>query len=139
MKTGLRIAPPEAPASGYLFGKGLYFADSLQKSAHYCRVGHGRGVCALLEVALGEPLQCKTSSMPGAKENVARKNKGHLLALGKNIPGDAVAVLPDGAKVPNAPFKEHSDKMLQARFNVSQPRALGSRGPLTCASYCVSR
>jgi len=23
----LRIAPPEAPASGYLFGKGIYLAD----------------------------------------------------------------------------------------------------------------
>ena len=27
LSTGLRIAPPEAPRSGYRFGKGIYFAD----------------------------------------------------------------------------------------------------------------
>lgn len=27
LKQGLRIAPPEAPVSGYMFGKGVYFAD----------------------------------------------------------------------------------------------------------------
>ena len=27
LKQGLRIAPPEAPATGYMFGKGVYFAD----------------------------------------------------------------------------------------------------------------
>jgi len=33
---GLRIAPPEAPVSGYMFGKGVYFADMVSKSANYC-------------------------------------------------------------------------------------------------------
>lgn len=32
---GLRIAPPEAPATGYMFGKGVYFADMFSKSANY--------------------------------------------------------------------------------------------------------
>ena len=27
LKQGLRIAPPEAPVTGYMFGKGVYFAD----------------------------------------------------------------------------------------------------------------
>jgi hypothetical protein len=30
---GLRIAPPEAPSTGYMFGKGVYFADMSSKSA----------------------------------------------------------------------------------------------------------
>lgn len=34
---GLRIAPPEAPVTGYMFGKGVYFADACSKSANYCR------------------------------------------------------------------------------------------------------
>lgn len=34
--TGLRIAPPEAPVTGYMFGKGVYFADMFSKSANYC-------------------------------------------------------------------------------------------------------
>ncbi|VDP07623.1 unnamed protein product, partial [Schistosoma curassoni] len=32
---GLQIAPPEAPSSGYMFGKGVYFADCSSKSANY--------------------------------------------------------------------------------------------------------
>ncbi|EDO26345.1 predicted protein, partial [Nematostella vectensis] len=36
LKQGLRIAPPEAPVTGYMFGKGIYFADMSSKSANYC-------------------------------------------------------------------------------------------------------
>merc|ERR1712039_878630 len=36
LSQGLRIAPPEAPVTGYMFGKGLYFANSVSKSANYC-------------------------------------------------------------------------------------------------------
>lgn len=35
LSQGLRIAPPEAPVSGYMFGKGVYFADMVSKSAQY--------------------------------------------------------------------------------------------------------
>ena len=31
----ISIAPPEAPVTGYMFGKGLYFADLSSKSANY--------------------------------------------------------------------------------------------------------
>ncbi|KAL5859138.1 hypothetical protein ACOSQ4_000434 [Xanthoceras sorbifolium] len=34
--TGLPIAPPEAPVSGYNFDKGVYFADMFAKSLVYC-------------------------------------------------------------------------------------------------------
>ena len=33
LSQGLRVAPPEAPPSGYMFGKGIYFADTVSKSA----------------------------------------------------------------------------------------------------------
>ncbi|CAI5716382.1 unnamed protein product [Peronospora destructor] len=36
LSKGLRVAPPEAPNNGYMFGKGIYFADSVSKSANYC-------------------------------------------------------------------------------------------------------
>eukprot|EP01102_Stenamoeba_stenopodia_P017043 TRINITY_DN6050_c0_g1_i1.p1 TRINITY_DN6050_c0_g1~~TRINITY_DN6050_c0_g1_i1.p1 ORF type:complete len:190 (-),score=50.58 TRINITY_DN6050_c0_g1_i1:95-664(-) len=41
--TGLRIAPPEAPSTGFMFGKGVYFADVLAKSMNYAtaRAHHG--------------------------------------------------------------------------------------------------
>ena len=41
LSQGLRIAPPEAPVSGYLFGKGIYLADMAEKSINYCR-SHGQ-------------------------------------------------------------------------------------------------
>lgn len=36
LSRGMRIAPPEAPSTGYMFGKGVYFADMVSKSANYC-------------------------------------------------------------------------------------------------------
>lgn len=36
LSQGLRIAPPEAPHHGYMYGKGLYFADVTAKSVDYC-------------------------------------------------------------------------------------------------------
>lgn len=35
LKSGLRIAPKEAPATGYMFDKGIYFADASTKSLNY--------------------------------------------------------------------------------------------------------
>lgn len=39
LSQGLRIAPPEAPSTGYMFGKGVYFADTFQKSYGYSARG----------------------------------------------------------------------------------------------------
>ena len=33
LSQGLRIAPPEAPVTGYMFGKGVYFADVVRAAA----------------------------------------------------------------------------------------------------------
>lgn len=53
---GLRIAPPEAPVTGYMFGKGIYFADRVSKSANYCMASpsNNTGLLLLCEVALGD-------------------------------------------------------------------------------------
>lgn len=80
---GLRIAPPEAPVTGiytsntrirdidiiirffttiiifssigYMFGKGIYFADMVSKSANYCVTSKSNpvGLLLLCDVALG--------------------------------------------------------------------------------------
>jgi poly [ADP-ribose] polymerase len=54
---GLRIAPPEAPKTGYRFGKGVYFADVISKSGSYCFTTNQNphAVMLLAEVALGNP------------------------------------------------------------------------------------
>lgn len=55
LSQGLRIAPPEAPVTGYMFGKGIYFADMVSKSANYCctNATAPTGLLLLCDVALG--------------------------------------------------------------------------------------
>jgi poly [ADP-ribose] polymerase len=56
LSQGLRIAPPEAPCSGYAYGKGVYAADRFGKSINYCRThaSNGTGILLLCQVALGK-------------------------------------------------------------------------------------
>ena len=56
LSQGLRIAPPEAPSTGYMFGKGVYFADLFSKSAQYSH-GYKSQLLLLCEVALGNQLE----------------------------------------------------------------------------------
>eukprot|EP00026_Physarum_polycephalum_P002055 Phypoly_transcript_02059.p1 GENE.Phypoly_transcript_02059~~Phypoly_transcript_02059.p1 ORF type:complete len:946 (+),score=184.86 Phypoly_transcript_02059:73-2910(+) len=61
LSQGLRIAPPEAPKTGYRFGKGVYFADCVSKSTSYCFSTKDAPTAVLLlgEVALGDMNQLK--------------------------------------------------------------------------------
>jgi len=56
---GLRIAPAEAPVTGYFLGKGIYFADMVSVSAQYCHTSneHPVGLLILCDVALGRTFQ----------------------------------------------------------------------------------
>jgi poly [ADP-ribose] polymerase len=56
---GLRIAPPEAPVTGYFLGKGIYLADMASKSAEYCHASKEfpTGLMLLCESALGRWFQ----------------------------------------------------------------------------------
>ena len=57
LSQGMRIAPPEAPKTGYLFGKGVYFADLIGKSVPYTcsHLSDGISTFVLCEVACGNP------------------------------------------------------------------------------------
>jgi len=63
LSQGLRIAPPEAPVTGYMFGKGVYFADLVSKSANYCHTSPENpiGIMLLSEVAMGEMWELKAA------------------------------------------------------------------------------
>jgi poly [ADP-ribose] polymerase len=54
LSSGLKIAPPEAPVTGYMFGKGCYFADCCSKSANYCYTNSTKntGILSLCEVII---------------------------------------------------------------------------------------
>jgi len=63
LSRGLQIAPPEAPVTGYMFGKGIYFADMISKSANYCFATkeNPMGLLLLCEVALGDMHELKNA------------------------------------------------------------------------------
>ncbi|MEE6473714.1 hypothetical protein FKM82_010148 [Ascaphus truei] len=79
LSQGLRIAPPEAPVTGYMFGKGIYFADMVSKSANYCHTMPGSpvGLILLGEVALGNMHELKAAA------HVAKLPKGKHSVKGK--------------------------------------------------------
>lgn len=82
LSQGLRIAPPEAPSSGYRFGKGVYLADMFEKSYNYCRSWNGGAFSILLcESALGNLNELYNddfyaSNLPSGKNST--KALGHL-------------------------------------------------------------
>jgi poly [ADP-ribose] polymerase len=99
LSQGLRIAPPEAPVTGYMFGKGVYFADMVSKSANYCFTSRSQptGLMLLCDVALGDMYEVTQA------EYVEKLPKGKLSTkgLGTHVPNMASAVtLDDGTVVP---------------------------------------
>jgi len=118
---GLRIAPPEAPASGYNFDKGLYFADASEKSFTYCRAeAGGSAVLLLADVACGDCCY-KTFPDTAAKSSCELLQKDSVFARGMRAPDEAAgsldlggATLPLGALVES---KKHGDQLLMMGHN----------------------
>ncbi|XP_076033544.1 poly [ADP-ribose] polymerase 2-like [Oratosquilla oratoria] len=106
LSQGLRIAPPEAPATGYMFDKGIYFADCSTKSANYC-MATGRnnvGLLVLCEVALG-----KTNDLLQADYTASKLPAGcsSVKGLGTLVPQDKnLVTMDDGVVVPMGPLAE---------------------------------
>jgi poly [ADP-ribose] polymerase len=75
LSQGSRIAPPEAPVSGYMFGKGIYLADMSSKSANYCcpHISYGHALLLLCEAELGDPMLTLTNASYTAGEDAGAK------------------------------------------------------------------
>jgi poly [ADP-ribose] polymerase len=83
LSQGLRIAPPEAPVSGYMFGKGVYLADISSKSANYCfaSMSANIGLLLLCEAELGKPmLELKHANADAGTQALGN---GHFTTLGR--------------------------------------------------------
>uniref|UniRef100_H2YR29 Poly [ADP-ribose] polymerase n=1 Tax=Ciona savignyi TaxID=51511 RepID=H2YR29_CIOSA len=116
LSQGLRIAPPEAPVTGYMFGKGLYFADMVSKSANYCATSARNtvGLAMLADVALGNSYELTEA------KNVRKlpKSTHSVKGLGKTEPDPSTHVtLDSGVVVPmgkgvNADLGKHKDTSL---------------------------
>ncbi|KLO20418.1 PARP-domain-containing protein [Schizopora paradoxa] len=81
LSQGLRIAPPEAPVNGYMFGKGVYFADMMSKSANYCYANSSNniGILLLCDVAVKPLYELNNASYNACAEC---KNAGKLATKG---------------------------------------------------------
>lgn len=106
LSQGLRIAPPEAPVSGYMFGKGIYLADMSSKSAGYCasHISGGTALLLLCEAELGDPMQKLTGASYSAGETAKKNNMVSTWGMGSTGPSqwaDAVEVHPSlkGVKI----------------------------------------
>ena len=119
LSQGLKIAPPEAPVNGYMFGKGVYFADMVSKSANYCGITsegkENEGLLLLCEVALGDVQEEKH-----AKDiRKPKKGKSSVMGIGQIIPDSkSHKTLDDGLVVPiGKPLKRENAKKLDLVYN----------------------
>lgn len=124
LSQGLRIAPPEAPASGYMFGKGIYLANISTKSANYCFSGAsgGTGLLLLCEAQLGRPVLKLKDASYTAGEDAQEQGLISTWGVGLTTPKgwkDAGCVHPDlqGIEMPDVSEvpgrSEEADLMLQ--------------------------
>lgn len=96
---GLKIAPPEAPPTGYMFGKGIYFADMVSKSANYCCTSqqNSTGLMLLSEVALGDMMECTAAKYV----TQLPKNKHSCYGRGRTMPDPKESIIrEDGVEIP---------------------------------------
>ncbi|KAL7740196.1 hypothetical protein ACLKA6_003902 [Drosophila palustris] len=96
---GLKIAPPEAPPTGYMFGKGIYFADMVSKSANYCCTSqqNSTGLMLLSEVALGDMMECTAAKYV----TQLPKNKHSCYGRGRTMPDPKESIIrDDGVEIP---------------------------------------
>ncbi|XEV06196.1 hypothetical protein FSHL1_011483 [Fusarium sambucinum] len=88
LSQGLRIAPPEAPSTGYMFGKGIYLADMSSKSAGYCCSSNSGGEALLLlcEAELGDPIQKLTGASYEAGQTAKKQGMHSTWGQGRTGP-----------------------------------------------------
>ena len=117
LKQGLRIAPPEAPVTGYMFGKGVYFADMVSKSAQYCASSYRQpyGLLLVCDVALGNMNELINSDYNASN---LPKGKHSTKGLGRQAPNmKQKHQMSSGAVVPLGKPKDTNVKDGWLRYN----------------------
>ncbi|CDW91652.1 poly(adp-ribose) polymerase [Stylonychia lemnae] len=117
LSQGLRIAPPEAPKTGYLFGKGVYFADLAGKSAPYCcaNLSNNVGLFLLCEVAVGKPRPLYQTDQDA--DNLP-KGFDCTQCIGRKIPNPAESkTIEKDIEVPYGKLITNPDKGAQREHN----------------------
>jgi hypothetical protein len=109
LSQGLRIAPPEAPVTGYMFGKGVYFADMFDKSFPYAARGYNQQdsfLMILCEVVLGKSKELNQAEYIEKLDPPYLSVKG----CGRRGPGyKHTLILPNGVKLPYGPVIDYHE------------------------------
>ncbi|XP_031624761.1 poly [ADP-ribose] polymerase-like [Contarinia nasturtii] len=104
LKNGLKVQPAEARFNGSVFGKGIYFADSVTKSARYCHPINETGLVLLCEVAAGiSDIRYYTNNSKWMDDCES------VQAIGQWKP-ESIYVRHDGLKIPNGKLVERPEK-----------------------------
>uniref|UniRef100_A0A674PR55 Poly [ADP-ribose] polymerase n=1 Tax=Takifugu rubripes TaxID=31033 RepID=A0A674PR55_TAKRU len=132
LSQGLRVAPPEAPVTGYMFGKGIYFADMSSKSANYCFANQSNhiGLLLLCEVALGDSNELldadfEASKLPDGKHST--KGLGQTGPDPKNSLILADVNVPMGPGIKTGVGKHKTYSLLYNEFVVYNPAQIRMR------------
>lgn len=99
LSEGLKIAPSGIRTVGDMFGKGIYFADMLNKSAAYCYAEetNNTGLALLCQVALGNSQEC----YEGDHKIKLREGFQSVKGVGKSQPNpDQKYIRDDGVEIP---------------------------------------
>ncbi|XP_062508992.1 poly [ADP-ribose] polymerase 2-like, partial [Corticium candelabrum] len=103
LSEGLKIAAPEAPVTGYMFGKGVYFADICSKSANCCFATRSKNVGLLL---LCDVRLASSNDLLAADYDADQLLRGKQSVMGKGRiapdPGN-IHTMSDGCVVPLGP------------------------------------
>jgi ankyrin repeat protein len=97
LSQGLKIAPREAPVTGWMFGKGLYFADCMMKSIGYTESDASHSFILLCEVVLGK------MHTPEHSQTTSKLPKGCMSTYAEGYSGPDFSqsvFLEDGVEVP---------------------------------------
>lgn len=111
--------------TGYMFGKGVYFADMMSKSANYCHayLSDNTGIMLLCEVA-AKPVLEQQHANYHADVDCKAANKMCTKGLGRTQPAewqDAGNVLENdalkGCHMPKGPGKDVADANVSLQYN----------------------
>ncbi|KAI1724104.1 poly(ADP-ribose) polymerase, regulatory domain-containing protein [Ditylenchus destructor] len=113
--------------TGYMFGKGIYTADMVSKSANYCHALDADGLLLLCDVALGEIQEERRAKNIKKLKPGKHSVKGSLtcmvlqysviLGLGSTMPDPKMTVEKDGVKIPLGNAVTSDEKGLDLIYN----------------------
>ena len=124
LSQGLRIAPPEAPANGKAFGKGIYLADRACKSAAYCDpcTAGQRGLLLLCETQLGDPAYVRRDHEYNAADGMRERGliSAKMVENGANEPVEWMDAGVANGELAGALMPDYKSALPPARGNPNE-------------------